>query len=256
MVLGNLQSTDKSNLYSLLVNNLSLRVLLAYSTKHKFYIHHVDECSAYLNTPINTKVYLNFPAGFNDKNGSFWLLNKSLYDLGESAHNWYKYLVSVLTSKLKFKKSDIYNCIFIKQLNSLKIIIGVYVDDLIIISSDLDLINKTKIELNNQVAISDRGTIKQFLNLELDLNLFLLSIIGRLIYLATKGRYDILHAVSQLCSFNKSTKLISEEEKLDFINFIQTQSKINHQKNDYLELLDVFECFLIRTEYKAIKPNR
>lgn len=155
---------------------------------------------------------------------------------------------------MKFKKSDVDDCIFIKRLAERIIIIGVYVDDLLITSNDSKLIESTKIEFNEQITISDRGKIKQFLNLEIEYNReigtlsisqrqyvdqllledfdmsnckvkksllptdanfelrseFLmdksiyLSVVGRLIHLSTKGRYDILYAVSQLCRFMNS----------------------------------------------------
>lgn len=170
VALGNLQLRHS---YSPVINDLSLRVLLAYAIKNKMHIHHVDICTAYLNAPLKSKVYVQRPPSIIEQespNSYCWLLTKSLYGLNESAANWYNHFRKILIERLQFIKSSVDNCIFVKRFGSDVTLIGVYVDDLVIISNKLNLVNDTKMSLNKLVTIADKGQISQFLNLEIEYN--------------------------------------------------------------------------------------
>ena len=84
------------------------------------------------------------PAGITYDQGSrkqyVLKLDKNLYGLKNAAHNWFKMLSDGLTGPdLQFKSSSIDPCVFLRK----DAIILTWVDDCLIFSKDLSVINKT-----------------------------------------------------------------------------------------------------------------
>lgn len=167
VVLGNLQRTsNQDNTYSPVLNEISFRSLLAFAVKRKMHAQHVDVCTAFLNADIKGEVFVELPPGF-EEDGCVWLLKKSLYGLKSSARDWYLKLKQTLI-KLGFKMSKSDQCVFYKFDNDKLIIVGIYVDDLLLLADSEELLQRTKEEINDEFTISDKGTVSQFLNLEIN----------------------------------------------------------------------------------------
>ena len=61
-------------------------------------------------------------------------LKKALYGLRQSGRQWFKKLDETLV-KLGFKASDYYPCLYIKKEKGEFMFLGIYVDDLILVSN-------------------------------------------------------------------------------------------------------------------------
>lgn len=167
VALGNKQSADGEFNYSPVINQLSLRTVLAFACKNKMYIHQLDVCSAYLNSDLNEQVYVEQPFGFQDDKRNFvWLLRKAIYGLRSSARKWYETITEILVN-LKFKRTLADECVFVRKKSNNLSIIAIYVDDIVICSSSFDDLNQIKIDLDNKIQITDKGEINQFLNLNI-----------------------------------------------------------------------------------------
>ena len=70
--------------------------------------------------------------------------------------------------KQGFIRSDAEYCVYFKNRNSVKTIIIVWVDDLIIAGSNLTAINDIKLSLSNKFNMKDFGRISEFLGIEFD----------------------------------------------------------------------------------------
>ena len=78
-----------------------VRTLLAYSAYKSFKVYQMDVKSAFLNSILEEKVYIEQPEGFVDENKKEKVckLYKTLYGLNQAPRAWYerlhKYLVQI-----------------------------------------------------------------------------------------------------------------------------------------------------------------
>lgn len=146
----------------------SVRALMNIAVQEDFKIHQMDVKSAYLNAPIDTDIYVEQPDGFiqgeNDKQLVF-KLKKALYGLRQSGHLWNNLLHSFLISN-NFVQSMSDNCVYTKHSNNCKIILIIWVDDIIIAASNLESVICVKKALSDQFKMKDLGTISNFLGIQ------------------------------------------------------------------------------------------
>jgi hypothetical protein len=92
-------------------------------------------------------------------------LNKSLYGLKQSEMMWYNRLKEFLLNKAYSNSVDC-PCVFIHKYSTGFCIISVYVDDLNIIGTELD-INEARDHLKTEFEMKDSGKTKFCLGLQL-----------------------------------------------------------------------------------------
>ena len=63
-----------------------------------------------------------------------------------------------------FQRSSVNHCVFYKNWDSNLLMITVYVDDMMILSNRIDLVNETKHELSSHFEMTDLGEIHWILN--------------------------------------------------------------------------------------------
>ena len=85
------------------------------------------------------------------------------------SREWYKTFSSELKT-LGFTCIQADHCVFYKNIDGHDLIIMVYVDDNLILSDSLDLVNKTKKELSSRFEMTDLGDINWILNMEVTRN--------------------------------------------------------------------------------------
>ena len=104
---------------------------------------------------INCEIYMEQPKGFEkyDTKGNnlVWKLRKSLYGLKQSGRNWNNMLNSFLLSE-NFKSSYVDQCVYIKNSENYKIIVIIWVDDIIIATNDKNELLKIKNSLKQSVV--------------------------------------------------------------------------------------------------------
>ena len=151
----------------------SVRILMDLAIRQNLLIHQMDVRNAYLNSNIDYDIYVEQPNGFklSGKNGEDLILklNKSLYGLKQSGRLWNELLDDFLCI-LNFEQSHSDYCVYTKIHDGIKIIIIVWVDDLIIASSDLVSINNVKTELGNKFKMKDFSQISYFLGIDFEIN--------------------------------------------------------------------------------------
>jgi hypothetical protein len=90
-------------------------------------------------------------------------LNKSLYGLKQSGMMWYNRLKEFLLNK-GYSNNDDCPCVFIRKSSTGFCIISMYVDDLNIIDTELD-INEARGHLKTEFEMKDLGKTKLCLGL-------------------------------------------------------------------------------------------
>ena len=99
----------------------------------------MDVESAFLNGKVKSEIYVKQPQGYDDNTDRGCKLEKALYGLRESPRVWYECLDEYLKD-LGFRKSKIDYCLYSLKINNEKIYSIIFVDDLLICSKKVKLI--------------------------------------------------------------------------------------------------------------------
>nr|GEW98442.1 ribonuclease H-like domain, reverse transcriptase, RNA-dependent DNA polymerase [Tanacetum cinerariifolium] len=123
----------------------TIQLLLAIAANNKWEVHHLDVKSAFLYEDLKEEVYVTQLEGFikRQDNGKVYRLIKALYGLRQASHVWNIKLDNTLKS-LDFKKCALKQAIYMKTSKDSTLLIGVYVDDLIITDTPKKEIDKFK----------------------------------------------------------------------------------------------------------------
>jgi hypothetical protein len=164
-----IENIDYKETFSPTARITSVRMLMQLSIQSDYVVHQMDVKTAYLNADIDCEIYVEQPDGFvkNNKRGEKLVckLKKSLYGLKQSGRNWNTVLHSFLLS-LKFEQSLCDHCVYVKSENESKVIIIVWVDDLIVAANDLNTVNEIKCSLSHKFKMKDLGQLSWFLGIE------------------------------------------------------------------------------------------
>lgn len=139
-----------------------IRMMFALAAEHNMFIHQIDIKTAFLNADLDKELFMRIPLG-NGKQKVVRLL-KSIYGLKQSPLLWYKTLEEELFA-LHFQKCESDGNIYLKGDSELKVILLVYVDDILIFSKNKSLINKVVDKLGKRFEITNLGGVNKFLGM-------------------------------------------------------------------------------------------
>jgi hypothetical protein len=128
--------------------------------------------TTYLYGSLDSDIYMKVPdeisvPNANVRHSKYCVkLNKSLYGLKQSGRMWYNRLKEFLLNKGYSNNNDC-PCVFIRKSSTRFYIISVYVDDLNIIDTELD-INEVRDHLKTEFEMKNLGKTKFCLGLQLE----------------------------------------------------------------------------------------
>jgi hypothetical protein len=107
-------------------------------------LHQMNVKNVFLNDDLQESVYMVQPKSFimEGKEHMGCRLKKSIYGLKQVSRQWYLKFDEVI-KKFGFVKNQMNNCICIKIKGSMFIILILYVDDILLASSDKNLLYET-----------------------------------------------------------------------------------------------------------------
>nr|GEW41237.1 ribonuclease H-like domain, reverse transcriptase, RNA-dependent DNA polymerase [Tanacetum cinerariifolium] len=149
----------------------TIRLLLAIADNNKWEVHHLDIKSAFLHRDLKEEVYVIQPEGFIKKQDQkkVYRLIKALYGLRQAPRAWNIKPDNTLKS-LDFKKCALEQAIYTKRSKDLILLIGVYVDDLIIIGTPKEEIDNFKAQMEEKIEMSNLGLLAYYLGIEVTQN--------------------------------------------------------------------------------------
>ena len=141
----------------------SFRLLLAFANQFRLLVHHMDVKTAFLNGKLKEEIYMKVLEGVKCNSDMACKLKRSLYGLEQSARCWFETFEKVLF-EIDFKNSVEDRCVYILDKNDISknIYVILYVDDLVIVTKDINVMNKFKDYLANKFKMSDLGEVKLF----------------------------------------------------------------------------------------------
>ena len=126
----------------------------------------MDVQTAYLNAPIDCEIYMEQPEGYEVQSSTneklVCKLERSLYGLKQSGRNWNKVLHDYLT-KNHFVQNQADNCVYTRETEHDKVLMVIWVDDLIIAASDETALKSVKAMLASRFQMKDLGKLRHFL---------------------------------------------------------------------------------------------
>ena len=143
-----------------------IRLLFAIATIVDLEVYKWDIKQAFPNAPIDTTIYVEQPIVNKSNNKNVVCrLNKALYGLKQAARQWQQHLVSILV-EFGYKPLISDTSVFIHSTEP--IVLAVYVDDILVFTSKLDLADELYNHLtNSKLEVSNLGEAKEFLGIEI-----------------------------------------------------------------------------------------
>jgi hypothetical protein len=145
----------------------SVRLLLALAAQEGWMIHHLDVKSAFLNSELKEEVYMTQPPGFERKGQEHrvYRLSKALYSLRQAPRAWNTKLDNTL-KKIGLSQSPLEHGLYARGTRNTRLLLGVYVDDLIVMGSCSREINSFKKQMQAEFKMSDLGPLSFYLGIE------------------------------------------------------------------------------------------
>jgi hypothetical protein len=144
-----------------------VRVMLILVAHLNWYVHHMDVKSAFLNGDLGEEVYVSQPLGFikQGQEQKVYKLHKALYGLRQAPRAWNLKLNLVL-HELRFSKWKTEYGLYTRVKNNVRLVVGVYVNDLIIMGESDHELNLFKGDMKKIFWMSDLGGLSYYLGIE------------------------------------------------------------------------------------------
>jgi hypothetical protein len=146
----------------------SFRIIMTLVADYDLELHQMDVKTIFLNGDLLENVYMVQPKCFvvegKERMGS--RLKKLIYGLKQASRPWYlKFDRTIRNFRLKENIED--NCVYAKFKNGRYIFLIMYVDDILLASSDVSLLLEIKKFLSSKFDMKDLGEASFVLGIEI-----------------------------------------------------------------------------------------
>jgi hypothetical protein len=143
-------------------------VLLYLVVSHGLLVYQMDVKTTFLNRELGEEIRMEQPAGFvaNCQEGMVCKLLKSLYGLKQAHKQWHEKIDRTLIS-VGFVANEADKCVYYRYGGGEGVILCLYVDDILILGTSLDVIKETKDFMSNNFEMKDLGEANIILNIKL-----------------------------------------------------------------------------------------
>jgi hypothetical protein len=216
---------DYNETFAPVAKFVTIRVLLAVAAAKDWEIHQMDVKTAFMNPRLKEEVYMAFPEGYSefcpeprDTSKGVLRLLKTVNGLKQAPKAWYEEIHGFFVACGLTRSNEDHNMYL-----SIKIIVLIYVDDLLLFSSDMSDIMEMKSALSGRFEMSDLGEIRQFLGLQIERNRekrqlflhqtpYLRDIISRAGMAACNGVQTPMEVNTHLCPFENKEDITKTPE--------------------------------------------
>ena len=161
------EGVDYKDVFSPVIRVQVVRLMIALSVLFGLEIDQMDVSTAFLYAKLKDECYMRCPPG-KEKPGRCWKLLKCLYGLHQSPQEWYLTLKGFLVG-MGYTVSEAAVCLFWKVDQKTKKLsfVMVYVDDLMIVSSESRITEELKNALKSRFQMTDLGKAEWVLKVHL-----------------------------------------------------------------------------------------
>ena len=163
------EGEDYFDTYSPVARLTTIRVLLSLAASYGLIVHQMDVKTAFLNGELEEEIYMEQPDGFvvKGEERKVCKLLKSLYGLKQAPKQWHEKFDRTLTSA-GFVINEADRCVYYRHGGSEDVILCLYVDDILIFGTSINVINEVKSFLSKCFDMKDLGEADVILNIKLN----------------------------------------------------------------------------------------
>ena len=160
-------SIDFTETYLPVIRYDSIRAILAIAAAKGMYLKQFDIGIAFLNGELSEEIYMAQPQGYIDptKPKYYCRLKKSIYGLRQSARQW-NHRISTFLKQFRLVVSEADCCVYSNH-GQLHTILGIYVDDGLIASTNTYYIESILIYLESTFKVT-RGEMDYFVGFQIE----------------------------------------------------------------------------------------
>lgn len=159
---------DYEETFAPVVRPESIRLLVATAASAGAAIHHMDVTTAFLNGKLTEEIYVKQPKGYIQKGAEdkVYRLKKSLYGLKQAPLCWNIEIDSALKN-IGFKRNRADHGMYVRGTGNSWIAVALYVDDLLVVSADKNLLSTVKSQLASVFKMKDLGPVEYYLGMKI-----------------------------------------------------------------------------------------
>ena len=161
------QGVDFNETFAPVAKFTTIRCVVALGAALDLEMHQMDVKTAFLNGDLEEDIYMDQPSGFVQRGHEHLVckLKKSLYGLKQASRAWYQKIDASLLD-LGFERSVADHSLYFAQDGPHVMLVLVYVDDLIILSSNMESLTTLKSKLEAEYEMTDLGELHYCLGVE------------------------------------------------------------------------------------------
>ena len=146
----------------------SIKILLSIAAHYDYEIWKMDVKNAFLNGNLEEKIYMMQSKGFIAKNQEHMVckLKRSIYGLKRASRSWNIKFDQAIKS-FGFEKILDESCVYKRHRDKVVMFLVLYVDDILLIGNDVEVMSSIKIWLSSQFDMKDLGKAKFILGIKL-----------------------------------------------------------------------------------------
>jgi hypothetical protein len=157
------QGLDCDETFTSIAHMTVVRTLIVVAASSFWTISHMDVKNVFLHSVLH-EVNMHPPPGVDIPFGHVCRLRKALYGLKQSPRAWFQRLVTVIRTA-DFSPSDHDPALFLHSSSQGRTLLLLYIDDMLIMSNDLEHISQVKQHLSEQFKMSYLGPLGYFLGM-------------------------------------------------------------------------------------------
>ena len=164
------QEIDYDEIFASMIRVTIIKMLLALTIKYDYEVEQMNVVIAFLEAHLKEKIWMQQSSRFEQKesNETFLIcrLNKTLYELKQASRKWYATL-KVYLIFIDYQRIEIDHSVFIHDND---IIIAIYVNDLLILESNIFDIQALKLLFAERFQMKDLDSIEWYLEMHITRN--------------------------------------------------------------------------------------
>jgi hypothetical protein len=152
------EGIDFGDIFSHVANLTSIRFMLSVVVAFDFEVEQMDVKTTFLHGDLEEEIYMKQPEGYDVKGKKELVckLKKSMYGLKQSPRMWYKKFDTYMLG-LGFTRSKEDHCVYFKLIGDHLIYLVLYVDDMLLIGNNKEIIQDMKTQLSSKFDMKDIG---------------------------------------------------------------------------------------------------
>ncbi|GJV45358.1 retrotransposon protein, putative, ty1-copia subclass [Tanacetum coccineum] len=159
---------DYEETFSPVADIRAIRILIAIAAYYDYEIWQIDVKTAFLNGHLSEEIYMEKPEGFVDPKypNHVCKLKRFIYGLKQASRQWNKRFDDEI-KKFGFTQNRDEPCVYLKDSESYIAILILYVDDILLMGSNISMLQDVKSYLGKCFAMKDLGDAAYILGIKI-----------------------------------------------------------------------------------------